>query len=111
MRTQKNAGQHAGQPSTELTLEQLPNGEFAWLRPISSRLARMERRYRLTDLGRRAIEADPPADCRLVAAAEALLEMIDCLPIRAAALAADRDLYETAAALKDAIAACRVQSA
>ena len=42
-------------PESDLVLEQLPNGQQAWLKPESERRFVLPARYWLTDRGRRAL--------------------------------------------------------
>ena len=53
MHPKSNAANLNDLPATELVLERLPNGEYAWLRP--ERRYVMPSRYYLTDKGRRAL--------------------------------------------------------
>jgi hypothetical protein len=52
----KSSFEGAGQRPTDLVLERLPNGEYAWLRP--ARCSVLPARYWLTDRGRRALAQD-----------------------------------------------------
>lgn len=58
MHPKSNAPTLAGQPSTDLVLERLPNGTYAWLKPERHRAFIPPARYWLTDKGRRAIALD-----------------------------------------------------
>jgi hypothetical protein len=53
MRPKFIASPVAGQPSTDLVLDRLPNGELAWLRPCTEAAEPEDALYVLTDKGRR----------------------------------------------------------
>jgi hypothetical protein len=55
MLTKSNSGLVAGQPHTDLVLERLPSGEFAWLRPCAEDLEEDHGLYTITWEGRRAL--------------------------------------------------------
>jgi hypothetical protein len=58
MHSKSNASTVAGQPTTNLQLERLPNGELAWLRPEPAPAPRryvLPSRYVLTDQAHREL--------------------------------------------------------
>jgi hypothetical protein len=54
----KSSSEVTGQPPTDLVLERLPNGEYAWLRPSADACEPDDALYVITDAGRRALAQD-----------------------------------------------------